>query len=320
MSPAYATSSLLIWMAVATSCVDLPQVPERPTTDQPDPDLASSAAPGAPGALRMGAWNLRKYGLEAQKDKRALAAIIKAHFDLVALLEVVFTPDEAALSELSLLLAPEFGLSATASPRPNVASPHAEYYVIAHRRALVAPCAELPGLSFFPDGQGSADSAARGLFLREPAFGCYRALDRPHGLDFLLAAYHAEWGEGEAQAIANEVKNIDTVFAAMQQRLPEERALYMVGDFNLTPSELSPLTSARDRSTGGGSTLDAQGNLSTHLYDHLLAFGTAANAALLEDARVLDVRAEAFDPKQFRAQLSDHLPIVAQLRLSEDDD
>lgn len=319
MSPLRATLTVLIWMAVASSCVDLPQIQARPITDQADPDLAEASS-SPPGSLRVGAWNLRKYGLESQKDKAALARIIKAEFDLVALLEVVYTPEEQALSALALSLSPEFSLSVTNSPRPNLSSPHSEYYVIAYRQERVAPCAELPELRYFPDGEGSAESSTRGLFLREPAFGCFRALDQPHGVDFLLAAYHAEWGEGAARAIADEVKNVDSVFAAMQRALPQERALFMVGDFNLTPEELAPLTSARDRSRGDGSTLDAQGNVSTHLYDHILAFGSAANAALLDDARVLDVRGEAFAPGQFRAQLSDHLPIVAQLRLSEDDD
>lgn len=319
MSPLRATLTVLIWMAVVSSCVDLPQIQARPITDQPDPDLAGPSS-AAPASLRVGAWNLRKYGLEAQKDQAALARIIKAEFDLIALLEVVYTPEERALSELAVLLAPEFSLAATTSPRPNVNSPHSEYYVIAYRPERVAPCAELSELRYFADGEGSAESSTRGLFLREPAFGCYRALDRPHGFDFLLAAYHAEWGEGTARAIADEVKNIDTVFAAMRRALPGERALFMVGDFNLTPAELAPLTSARDRSVGEGSTLDAQGNISAHLYDHLLALGSAANTALLDDAHVLDARGEAFAPGQFRTQLSDHLPIMAQLRLSEDDD
>jgi endonuclease/exonuclease/phosphatase family metal-dependent hydrolase len=270
--------------------------------------------------LRLGAWNLRKYGFDGQKDNATLADIIKAHFDLIALLEVVFSPDERALSDLARTLGPEFALSVTSTPRPNLNSPYSEYYVIAYRRALVAPCAELPELTFFPDGDGSAESATRGLFLREPAFACYRALDRPHGYDFLLAAYHAQFGDGQAQEIADEVRHIDSVFAVMQQKLPEERALYMIGDFNLVPDALQPLTRARDRTAGNGSTLDAQSNISTHLYDHLLAYGSAANAALLADASVLDVRGEAFDLKDFRAQLSDHLPIMAQLRLSEDDD
>jgi endonuclease/exonuclease/phosphatase (EEP) superfamily protein YafD len=320
MSTLYATTSFLVWMAVLSSCVDMPQIPARPVTDPSDPDLSGESATGAPSSLRLGAWNLRKFGFDTQKDTRTLSATIKTHFDLVALLEVVWSPNEQALAELASALAPEFGLAHTATPRPNLSSPHSEYYVVAYRRALVAPCPTLSELTFFADGDGSDSSPTRGVFLREPAFACYRALDRVHGFDFLLAVYHAHWGEGDARDIASEVSQVDRVFAAMQEALPGERALYMIGDFNLTPGELAPLTRARDRSAGQGSTLDAQGNITRNLYDHLLAFGAAANAALSEDARVLDVRSEAFDLRTFRERVSDHLPIVAQLRLSEDDD
>lgn len=320
MSTSRATLSALFGVALTSSCVALPQFPERPDTDEVAPHPAPGTDGEAPQSLRFGAWNLRKFGFEAQKDQAAIAAIIAAHFDLIALLEVVAAPDERALNDLTQALLPEFALARTESARPSPASIHSEYYVIAYRRAKVAPCAELAQLSFFPDGAGSDDSATRGLFLREPAFACFRAGDRARGSDFLLAAYHAEWGDGAAGNIAAEVQHVDSVFAAMQRALPGEQQLYMIGDFNLGSSELQALTSARDRTSGSGSTLDADGAISAHLYDHLLALGAPANAALLEDARVLDVRGEAFDPETFRARISDHLPIVAQLRLSEDDD
>jgi hypothetical protein len=331
MSPPYATLSFPVWMAVTASCVELPPIPARPTTEEPAQKGPEGSDGGPDAPLRLGAWNLRKYGFEAQKDEAAIASIVKAHFDLIALLEVVATPGERALSDLARLLGPEFTLATTSAARPSPSSAHSEHYVIAYRHERVAPCAELGSLTFFADGAGSDGSATRGLFLREPAFACFRAveargsareqnIDRARGFDFLLAAYHAEWGEGDARGIAAEVRHIDSVFAAMQRALPSERALYMIGDFNLGSAELTPLTAARDRTAGPGSTLDAQGEISAHLYDHLLAFGGTANDALVDDARVLDVRGEAFDPGHFRDRVSDHLPILAQLRLSEDDD
>jgi hypothetical protein len=355
MSPPYATLSFPVWMAVATSCVELPPIPARSVTDEPA-DQEPEQSDGGPGEpLRLGAWNLRKYGFETQKDEAAIAAIVKAHFDLIALLEVVATPGERALSDLARLLGPEFALAGTSAARPSPSSVHSEHYVVAYRPARIAPCAELGSLTFFADGAGSDGSASRGLFLREPAFACFRAVEargpareqsidaaraaareqsidpargaareqdigRARGFDFLLAAYHAEWGEGDARGIAAEVQHIDGVFAAMQRALPGEQALYMIGDFNLGSAELAPLTAARDRTAGSGSTLDARGEISGNLYDHLLALGAGANAALVGDARVLDVRGEAFDPGTFRDRVSDHLPILAQLRLSEDDD
>jgi hypothetical protein len=199
-------------------------------------------------------------------------------------------------------------------------SPHSEYYAVALRSQRVAPCADAAQLEFLVDGEGSDDSSERGLFLREPAIGCYQTRGAGAGNDFALGIYHAEWGTGAADAIATEVSHIDLAFETMRERFPQERQLFLVGDFNLSSAALAPLTSARDRTRGAGSTLTTDTQISDHLYDHLLALGQGVEPALVDDAEVLDVRSEAFDPKHFRAQVSDHLPLVAELRVSRDDD
>jgi hypothetical protein len=270
--------------------------------------------------VRLGAWNLRKLGFDPAKDLASVARIIEAHFDLLAVIELMWTERGPPLAQLLDLLGPGWSGHVTSSARPNLPSPHAEYYAVLYRRERVAPCAELRELRFSDDADGSAAGGGEGLFLREPAFGCYRVGQALGARDFLLGVYHARWGDGRAAEIADEVQHIDEAFAALARLLPGERELFMIGDFNLTPSELAPLTRARDRTQGQGSTLAAAGAVSAHLYDHLLAFGEPANAALPADAVVLDVRAEASEPASFRERVSDHLPIVANLPASPDAD
>jgi hypothetical protein len=304
------------------ACVELPQ-----TTLDHGPRRADAAArpltgaeDSAPAPLRIGTWNVRKLGFEQDKDVAGIATSIAQHFDLVALVEVMWTPDDAHYTALIAALGPSWQLTRTATPRPNLRSPHAEYYVVATRSARVGPCREAATLEYVRDGEGSDDSAERGLFLREPAIGCFRTRGPGAGNDFALAVYHAEWGDGSTPSIASEVAHLDVTFQAMRERFPQERQHFLLGDLNLDSAALAPLTSARDRTRGQGSTLDAEGERSQHLYDHLLAYGRAADQALIDDAEVLDLRGEAFDPKHFRQRVSDHLPLLARLRVGPDDD
>jgi hypothetical protein len=305
--------------ALLSACLDLPQVPPTPApsgTRTSNPARAAAASQ----VVRLGAWNVRKLGFDPEQDLAAVARIIEAHFDLVAVIELMWTERGPPLTQLLDRLGPAWSGHVTSSARPNLPSPHSEYYAVLYRPERVAPCAELRELRFVDDADGSAAGGDDGLFLREPAFGCYRTSQALGARDFLLGVYHARWGEGRAAEIADEVRHVDEAVDAFARRLPQERELFMIGDFNLTPGELAPLTRARDRTQGQGSTLDAQGAVSAHLYDHLLAFGASANAALPADAVVLDVRAEASDPASFRAHVSDHLPIVVNMPASPDAD
>jgi hypothetical protein len=306
---------------LSAACVELPQTALQRPPHRADAAVAPLTPDAtAPAPLRIGTWNLRKLGFEQDKDIASIAASIERHFDLIALVEVVFSPDDADYAALAAGLGQGWQLTRTATPRPNLRSPHSEYYVVATRSARVAPCPEAPELAYVRDGEGSDDSPERGLFLREPAFGCFRTRGSGAGSDFVLAVYHAEWGDGSVSSIASEVAHLDLSFEAMQERFPQEREHFLLGDLNLDAAALAPLTSARDRTRGRGSTLDTGGRISEHLYDHLLALGQAAERALYDDAEVLDVRAEAIDPMRYRERISDHLPLVAQLRVAADDD
>jgi hypothetical protein len=319
MSTLRTTWRAVLAHALLSACLDLPQVPSPPEQGSPQPS-GPARVPAASQVVRLGAWNVRKLGFDPEKDLASVARIIEAHFDLIAVIELMWTERGPPLSLLLDQLGPGWSGHVTSSARPNLPSPHAEYYAVLYRPERVAPCAELRELRFIEDADGSAAGGADGLFLREPAFGCYRTSQALGARDFLLGVYHARWGEGRAAEIADEVRHVDAAFEAFARRLPHERELFMIGDFNLTPAALAPLTRAQDRTQGQGSTLNAAGAVSAHLYDHLLAFGAPANAALPADAVVLDVRGEANDPASFRARVSDHLPIVVNLPAAPDAD
>lgn len=321
----------LLALFVVSACLELPETTLDPGATSPTStaDAAPAAtrdaavrdpSSSAPAPLRVGTWNVRKLGFDQSKDIARIAAIIAEHFDLVALVEVMWSPDDAGYTALQAALGPSFRLLRTSTPRPNLPSPHAEYYVVALRSARVGTCSDAATLEYVKDGEGSDASPERGLFLREPAFSCFRTRGAGAGNDFALGVYHAEWGSGAADAIASEVAHVDLAFAAMRARFPQERQHFLVGDFNLGSAQLAALTAARDRTRGQGSTLDAEGQPSAQLYDHLLALDAEAERLLGDDAVVLDVRSEAFDPKSFRDRVSDHLPLVAQFLVTADED
>lgn len=305
-------------LLLTTSCVELPQWA---------PGSSSDAASGFEdhktqrGSVRLGSWNVRRFGLEARKDSAGIARIIDAHYDLIALHEVMWATRDEALSALLAALPASWRAQITATPRPNIAVDYAECYVVLYRVDVVAPCGEYPELRYIDDGDGTRADARPDRFLREPALGCYRLSDALGAGDFLLATYHARWGDGRVATIAQEVRELDRVLVSMRALFPAEAELFLVGDLNLGARDLAGLTQARDRTEGVGSTLTMAGEISENLYDHLLAWGDAANQALADDAHVLDVRPDvhALDVP-LTTSLSDHLPIQAQLTLAADRD
>jgi hypothetical protein len=185
-----------------------------------------------------------------------------------------------------------------------------------YRRERVRPCSGWTGLRSPSEGGGGADR-----FLREPAFECFEAGDpsRP-GVDFLLAAYHAPWADGDAVEIAAEVAQLDDVFTAMKSTRPGEEDLIIAGDFHLESVELAEVTRATDRTRGTGSVLNLLGNRTANLPDHILVFDSGGSVELLGDAEVVDVRGAARSNKEFYRTVSDHLPIMIRIRVTGPDD
>jgi hypothetical protein len=314
-------------VALASSaCLDFPSVADPPHEQETATEPAADAhAPRVqdPRALRMGAWNVRRLGFDDSTDIALLASLIENHFDLLALMEVMQTANRghAGYDALLAALGPEWSGQITDTPRPNLASPFAEFYAVLQRSSRVRPC-PASGLEFLPDGDGSAQSELADLFLREPALGCYQALsaEGEPGVDFVIGVYHARWGSGDAPEIAREVHELDAALRSFQSAWPREQEIFLLGDFNLTPEDLTQAVNFADYTTGQGSTLSPNGLVTDHLYDHLLLVNEQANRTLSGPATVLDVREEAGGPLAYVEHVSDHLPIAATFNPEAGDD
>jgi len=279
--------------------------------------------PDAPEArIRLGAWNVKKLGHGATKDFRAVASVIEAHFDILALVEVMQRGGgHPGYDRLLEVLGTGWRGLVTDTPRPNNPSDgSAEFYAVLYRDGVARPCAGWDGLRYHEDG--SAGDTCLDLFSREPAYGCFEAgFDAgPAGVDFLLGVYHARWAGGNEVEIKGEARHLDAVLAVMALARPGEKDIVLAGDFNLRPEALAGVTTAADRTTGTGSTLNLEGHVTVNLYDHLLLCDEVASAEFLGSARVLDVRQVAVTERVFYQTVSDHLPIVIEVRAGGPDD
>jgi hypothetical protein len=286
---------------------------------------AQRLLPDAPEKrLRLGAWNLKKLGHGSAKDFGAVASVIAAHFDVLALVEVMQKGGgHPGYDRLLQVLGADWRGLVTDTPRPNNPSDgSAEFYAVVYRQGAARPCAGWAGLRYHDDGDGSPTGTRPDLFSREPAYGCFEAgfEGGAPGVDFLLAAYHARWASGNDVAIKGEVRHVDEVMAGMAAARPGEKDIVLAGDFNLRPEALAGVTTSTDRTTGTGSTLNPEGHATVNLYDHLLLRDEAASAEFLGNARVLDVREVAVTERVFYETVSDHLPIVIEVRASGPDD
>ncbi len=175
---------------------------------------------------------------------------------------------------------------------------------------------------YHADNDGSGSSSDPDIFSREPAYTCLVTItgNGNTGFDFLIAAYHARWAEGDIEVIKEEVRHLEDVLNSMRVSRPGERDLLIIGDFNLVPSDLDEATSREVPTSGTGSTLNGSGERTGNLYDHLLLDDPVATTELVGSAKVLDVREVATDDRTFFRTVSDHLPIMARFRTGPDDD
>jgi len=286
--------------------------------------FVSKAWSNAVNALRLGEWNLKKLGHGNTKDYATISRIIKADFDVLAVVEIMQKQHgHPGYDALMQALGPDWKGVVTATPRPNNPSDgNAEFYAILYRKNTAHLCNGWIGMRYVPDGDGHPGETGPDVFSREPAYTCLAAdSSSGHvGTDFILAAYHARWAQGNQDEIAAEVKHLNVAFTAMAAALPGEKDLLIVGDFNLVPEALDTVVSAADRTRGTGSTLNLTGSRTGNLYDHLLVNDPGASRELLGSARVLDVRGQAASPKAFYGQVSDHLPIRAYWLVPAADD
>ncbi|TVO69705.1 hypothetical protein [Sedimenticola selenatireducens] len=279
------------------------------------PDLTTSET------LRLGSWNIKKLGHGNQKNYPLVAGIIEGHFDILAVVEVMQKQGgHPGYNQLLVTLGSGWTGIVTDKPRPDTSSGSAEYYAILYRPSIIQPCQGWSGLRYHQDNSGGPNGVGEDRFSREPAYGCFRTVGSTGRFDFMLAAYHARWAEGDIEDIQMEVKHLNEVFSEMRSANPTEKDLLIAGDFNLVPLDLDDAINIEVPTLGSGSTLNGQGERTGNLYDHLVVFDAAETKELIGSAEVIDVRNVATNPRKFFQTVSDHLPIMAKFRVGTDDD
>lgn len=218
--------------------------------------------------VRLGTWNIEKLGHESSKDYALVAEIIDETFDILTVIEVMQKGGtHPGYDALLAALGRNWNGLVTDTPRPNTGAGHAEYYAVIFREGAAQPCEDETELVYFDDNDGGPGGHGPDRFSREPAYTCLQVL-APSGeptWDFILAAYHATWSDGDEDLISAEVDVLDDVLTAMSALRAHERDLLIAGDFNLVPDELDGLVQATDATTGSGSTLDTDGERTTNL-------------------------------------------------------
>jgi hypothetical protein len=289
----------------------------------PVPDGVAEARTAVRHRLRLGAWNIKKLGHGDTKRYDLVADVIRDHFDVIGIIEVMQKAGgHPGYEQLVSELGDGWQGFVTDAPRPDTSSGNAEFYAIVWRTAVARPCAGWNGLRHVSDNDGGPNGSGENDFEREPAYGCFAAGPDAEtiGFDFVLAVYHATWEEGATPAIQAEVGHLTRVFDEMAAAIPGERDLLLVGDFNLVPSDLATAQPFADRTEGSGSTLNSRGGRTGNLYDHLIVHDPQASAEILGDAEVLDVVGVASTPAAFYSTVSDHLPIVVEVEVGGSDD
>jgi SH3 domain-containing protein len=273
--------------------------------------------------VRFGSWNMKKLGHGSRKDIRSMAEYIDSSFDLLVAIEVMQKGgSHPGYDELMSYLGSSWAGQITDTPRPRTSAGHSEYYAVLYRKQLIRPCDGWYGLVYHDDNDGTEPESEEDYFSREPAFGCYVIpLNQTEiGMDFILAAYHAVWGDGKPASIAKEVKHIMEVFDSMMESRQGEGDLIIAGDFNLVPDNMRNSLAVEIITQGSGSTLNTKGERTENLYDHILVYNRTATAEMISIPKVIDNRHLAANNKDYYDKWSDHLPIITHLRPSGRDD
>lgn len=276
------------------------------------------------GQLRLCGWNIERLGHKNGKDYPLVRRIIEDHCDAAVLLEVMQKHGAAGgYARLREQLGPSWTGLLTKTPRPNTNSGNSEFYAIVYRRGALETCDGFSELVYAPDGDGGSDHRLPDRFIREPAFGCFRLRGPKGEFDFLLGAFHAKAHRKPAEQARTEaeVSALSEAIDSLRKLRPGENDVLIVGDFNLTPSELQRVTKLIPLQRGLGSTLNDRGGRSAHLYDGALVQNPGASPEVARNAEVLDVRKYASNARVFSQTVSDHLPIQVLLTvLGKDDD
>jgi hypothetical protein len=290
-------------------------------------EVKPTSAPGNDAShhetLRVCAWNVQKLGHNNGKDFPVVKRVIEDHCDVTVLTEVMQKKGAApGYDKLRSELGDAWTGLRTLTPRPNTNSGNSEFYAIVYRKTLLELCDGWSELVYAADGDGSVQARGPDVFVREPAFGCFRMRRQAGEFDFLLGAFHAKAHRGaqDRERTEAEVRALQEAIESVRKLRPGENDVLIAGDFNLTPDELASVTHLAVLQKGSGSTLSASGGRSANLLDGFLLESLALSPEVASSAEVLDVRKHAGSARTFARTVSDHLPVRLVLRVVGPDD
>ena len=290
--------------------------------------IAAAAIPSSKldETLTLATWNIRDFGKRPRLDASIhFIAEILGQFDLIAVTEV--RDNLGDLSRVLDVLGPYWRAVYSDYIQDAGGNRERMAYVYDHRAVVFT------GLAAEPDAPRKKNPRT-GEYLptitwwRNPYMASFRA----GNFDFVMIAAHIRWGSGAKARIAPLTELAKWIHKRRKQKHNVDDDFILVGDFNI-PKENDALFKAITkrglvipealRGAEHGSNLKRDKRYDQILYD------AGSTQAFTGKAGALDFYAGDFKPlypgvrktkTQFTYELSDHLPLWAELDVDNDDE
>lgn len=275
--------------------------------------------------LTIATWNIRDFGKRPRLDASIhFIAEILGQFDLIAVTEL--RDNVSDLRCVLDILGPYWRVVYCDYVQDAGGNRERMAYVY-DRRAV-----DFTGLAAEPDPPRKKDKKT-GEYLPKVTWwrSPYMASFRAGSFDFVMIAAHIRWGAGDKARIAPLTAMADWINKRRKQKHNVDDDIILVGDFNI-PKEDDPLFKAITK-RGLRIPENLRGAHGSNLkrdkrYDQIL-YHADNTQAFTGEAGVLDFYAKDFRPlypgvqktkTQFTYELSDHLPLWAELDVDNDDE
>jgi hypothetical protein len=311
---------------LALTLITLPILPACGPSTASTPDASPPTAPPADAAtLRVGTFNLLRFGHGEGKDLRRIASLIATGgFQVFAAVEVM-RPEAPA--ELLPVLAEVTGhpWAATVSATATGESTYREYAAFFYRTDVAEP--SLPAAAFCRTAEAT-DRSGSACFAKDHNAGTdapdfqrdpFAAHFRIGGQKFVLIAVHVVFGDS-ISARRHELDGLRTVMERARASTPGADVVAL-GDFNLALESRAGPAIGSEFFSGGAPLLgliDTPTTLGTSSYDHVVYFeGNTHQHVAGSEVVVRDFDAKSDAAKaDYKATVSDHLPAGVTFTLS----
>lgn len=270
---------------------------QKATKNLPEPPGASSDKP-----IQICWWNAKRLG-HGERDWQLTAQPIK-QCDIVALGEVM---TKEAPAKLAHYLGKGWYASTS---KTSVGTEHyREYYAVLYdSKRVSAVTRTIKGAGgFYPDPGNKLIREPWSISLKSGEF------------DFTLVLIHVVWGDRASERVA-ELEVLDDVYRWYQKRDPQEQDIILLGDFNRTPTQTGweqiKQAGLKLLIDGAGTTINTKGE-PANLYDQIIV-DPAHTKEWSGQSGIISKLPMRLD--EFRAKVSDHLPVWATFKTQVDDD